>query len=205
MLVLAIAGLIFIMVFVALPALQRGQRDTRRKNDVARLAAAIVNFQSNGGSLAKELSSVNGGLTNTGASCIKTATLDDIDALRSSNIFGCKIIANYINGEDSGSNTFKDPDDTYYRLYIYKPYDAAAAASAAVTPGSTKYPNGLMMLSGTYATFGASSSRPMIVIPGTKCDSDSDMKFAAADTPESFTVRYRLEGGGIECRDNGFE
>lgn len=34
-LVLAIAGLIFLMVFLALPALQRSQRDTQRKQDVA--------------------------------------------------------------------------------------------------------------------------------------------------------------------------
>lgn len=34
-LVLAIAGLIFLMVFIALPALQRNQRDTQRKNDMA--------------------------------------------------------------------------------------------------------------------------------------------------------------------------
>lgn len=31
-LVLAIAGLIFLMVFIALPALQRGQRDTQRRH-----------------------------------------------------------------------------------------------------------------------------------------------------------------------------
>lgn len=30
-LVLAIAGLIFMMVFIALPALQRNQRDTKKK------------------------------------------------------------------------------------------------------------------------------------------------------------------------------
>jgi prepilin-type N-terminal cleavage/methylation domain-containing protein len=46
-LVLAIAGLIFMMVFIALPALQRSQRDTQRKNDMARMQTAIVNFQSN--------------------------------------------------------------------------------------------------------------------------------------------------------------
>jgi len=40
-LVLAIAGLIFLMVFIALPALQRGQRDTERRQDLARAAAAI--------------------------------------------------------------------------------------------------------------------------------------------------------------------
>lgn len=46
-LVLAIAALIFLMVFIALPALQRSQRDTQRKNDVARVQTAIQNYQSN--------------------------------------------------------------------------------------------------------------------------------------------------------------
>jgi len=46
-LVLAIAGLIFLMVFIALPALQRGQRDTQRKNDLSRMQTAVNNFQSN--------------------------------------------------------------------------------------------------------------------------------------------------------------
>lgn len=45
-LVLAIAGLIFIMVFTALPALQRNQRDTDRKNEAARILAAVQSFQS---------------------------------------------------------------------------------------------------------------------------------------------------------------
>ena len=40
-LVLAIAGLIFLMVFIALPALQRNQRDTQRKNDMSRLIDAF--------------------------------------------------------------------------------------------------------------------------------------------------------------------
>jgi len=46
-LVLAIAGLIFLMVFIALPALQRGQRDQQRKNDLSRVQTAIQSFQSN--------------------------------------------------------------------------------------------------------------------------------------------------------------
>jgi prepilin-type N-terminal cleavage/methylation domain-containing protein len=43
-LVLAIAGLIFLMVFIALPALQAGQRDTARKSDVSNVAAAVNSF-----------------------------------------------------------------------------------------------------------------------------------------------------------------
>ena len=46
-LVLAIAGLIFLMVFIALPALQRNQRDTQRKNDLSRVQAAINSYQTN--------------------------------------------------------------------------------------------------------------------------------------------------------------
>ena len=51
-LVLAIAGLIFLMVFIALPALQRSQRDTQRRDDYGMLSAAITSYSaSNGGKL----------------------------------------------------------------------------------------------------------------------------------------------------------
>jgi prepilin-type N-terminal cleavage/methylation domain-containing protein len=46
-LVLAIAGLIFLIVFLALPALQRSQRDTQRKNDLSRLMSQLTQYQSN--------------------------------------------------------------------------------------------------------------------------------------------------------------
>ena len=45
-LVLAIAGLIFLMVFIALPALQRGQRDTQRKTDISRAITQLSQYQS---------------------------------------------------------------------------------------------------------------------------------------------------------------
>ena len=46
-LVLAIAGLIFLMVFIALPALQRNQRDTQRKNDMSRVVSALTSYRAN--------------------------------------------------------------------------------------------------------------------------------------------------------------
>ncbi len=46
-LVLAIAALIFLMVFIALPALQSSQRDTARKNDVSIVAAAVNSWSGN--------------------------------------------------------------------------------------------------------------------------------------------------------------
>lgn len=46
-LVLAIAGLIFLMVFIALPALQRSQRDTQRRNDISRVQTALQSYKTN--------------------------------------------------------------------------------------------------------------------------------------------------------------
>lgn len=46
-LVLAIAGLIFLMVFIALPALQRSQRDTARKSDAGIVSSAVASYTGN--------------------------------------------------------------------------------------------------------------------------------------------------------------
>lgn len=43
-LVLAIAGLIFLTVFLALPALQTAQRDNQRKSDISLTVAAVRNY-----------------------------------------------------------------------------------------------------------------------------------------------------------------
>lgn len=45
-LVLAIAGLIFLMVFIALPALQRNQRDDQRKRDLGKVKTQLTNYMS---------------------------------------------------------------------------------------------------------------------------------------------------------------
>ena len=45
-LVLAIAGLIFLVVFLALPALQRSQRDTARRQDVGKVVSALQSYMS---------------------------------------------------------------------------------------------------------------------------------------------------------------
>ena len=69
-LVLAIAGLIFLMVFIALPALQSGQRDTARKQDIGNLGTAVNNYSSaNRGALppnAAALGTINTTGDNTG-------------------------------------------------------------------------------------------------------------------------------------------
>jgi prepilin-type N-terminal cleavage/methylation domain-containing protein len=47
LIVLAIAGLIMLIVFLAVPALQRNQRNNARNNDAARVSAAVTECLAN--------------------------------------------------------------------------------------------------------------------------------------------------------------
>jgi len=47
LIVLAIAGLILLIVFLAVPALQRNSRNTQRKSDVSRIGSAVQEFVNN--------------------------------------------------------------------------------------------------------------------------------------------------------------
>ena len=47
LIVLAIAGLILLVVFLAVPALQRNSRNTQRKDDVARIGSAVQEYLNN--------------------------------------------------------------------------------------------------------------------------------------------------------------
>ena len=64
-LVLAIAGLIFLMVFIALPALQRSQRNTQRRDDYSMLSTAVTNYMSNNGGRLTQIYGSNDASGNT--------------------------------------------------------------------------------------------------------------------------------------------
>ena len=112
-LVLAIAGLIFLMVFIALPTLQRSQRDTQRRNDLARISTQITQYQTNN----------NGRLPGDGSVApseeLNFATLGWCESTSSttSNPAEC-FIRNYMNGVGAVENEFVDPDGWGYGLEI---------------------------------------------------------------------------------------
>jgi prepilin-type N-terminal cleavage/methylation domain-containing protein len=67
LIVLAIAGLIMLIVFLAVPALQRQSRNTGRRDDVGRFGAAVNDFAANhNGALPSEAQTVTV-LTDLGA------------------------------------------------------------------------------------------------------------------------------------------
>lgn len=87
-LVLAIAGLIFLMVFIALPALQRSQRDTQRRDDMARFLSQLNQYQANN----------NGKVPSESSDA-------DTDAKRAAK-YNDPFIAQYLK---AGGDTFQDP------------------------------------------------------------------------------------------------
>src|SRR6202012_43961 len=76
LIVLAIAGLILMIVFLAVPALQRNSRNTQRKNDVQALLGAISEYEdNNNGSLpAAGATSLSGSTETIGAKGTAQAT-----------------------------------------------------------------------------------------------------------------------------------
>lgn len=70
LIVLAIAGLILLIVFLAVPALQRNQRNTSRRSDASLVGAAASNFVTNANgtvpSTAAHVDTIRAELTNLG-------------------------------------------------------------------------------------------------------------------------------------------
>ena len=99
-LVLAIAGLIFLMVFIALPALQRSQRNTQREDDLSRVLTAANDFQSNN----------NGKSPWDGGSTKENFVKRYIDDTCNTNVAdGTQY--------DCSGDQFRDPDGENYAMY----------------------------------------------------------------------------------------
>ena len=176
-LVLAIAGLIFLMVFIALPALQRSQRNTRRRQDMSRVLSAFNDYQAN----------------NSGK-VPGTSELDDF-------------VNKYINaGGNQGANgtscegeEFCDPDGSPYtisqaRVFPAKRYDPTGSKVDSI------YFNG----TGTHDTGPGQSSSDMdheiYYWPGGKCGSEGWISYTGG--ANQVAIAYILEGGAIYCGDN---
>lgn len=77
LIVLAIAGLILLVVFLAVPALQRNNRNTQRDNDVANLLAGVSEYiNNNNGSLPASKSGTDSTVTFEGGQNSNSVTVN---------------------------------------------------------------------------------------------------------------------------------
>jgi prepilin-type N-terminal cleavage/methylation domain-containing protein len=126
MIVLAIAGLILLIVLLAVPALQRNARNTTIKNDASSLAGSISTFESD-----------NNGSTPTGAAGTGTVvvsggagTVSEKATLNNSTIVSATSPAG---GDIVGSVVTDVPTSNVYAVFG----KSCAAAAAAVSTGAT--------------------------------------------------------------------
>ena len=180
-LVLAIAGLIFLMVFVALPALQRSQRDTQRRNDLSRVDTSMVQYQTNN-------QGTNGGsnlpVAGEFAANEKDNTFPD-DCKTDS---ACTFIRNYMNSGTSdniSTNTFQDPDGWYYGMTILSHTESGLGTNGATWDYQQE-------------TGSAAMDHIIYVFTGAKCDGEK----VVGDSQRHFAILYRLEGAGTYCIDD---
>lgn len=137
-LVLAIAGLIFLMVFIALPALQRNQRDTQRKNDLSRAMTALNSFASNNRGAVPTESTVNttfktGYLTVSGDSFLDPQGAGSSDSSATSYIFNTTSAAT----GDLSAGFSTDTQNTIYYA-VGRVCNAAGGELAPTGAGSRK-------------------------------------------------------------------
>ena len=198
-LVLAIAGLIFLMVFVALPALQRSQRDTARRNDMARVSTSLVQYQTNYSSAASNLPVGPSGY-------IASTTSSDINAGGSMGDSAKNFIQRYLNsGTDSAKNTFKDPDGKLYNMFITDDYsDGELTSPGLPQTGQIPTPEGdyitmkLTPSNDGYTVGSDFKDHVVYIIPGATCDGETAVKAGK----NNYAVLYRLEGAGVYCIDD---
>lgn len=176
-LVLAIAALIFLMVFLALPALGRSQRDTQRKEDLSRMATAVTNYQSN-----------NSGANPTGTGQVQGKaefTPSDI-ATFGRGTWG-DFYAKYLLVQDGTKDKFADPDGTPYSLNVM-------SCGASLKNGESCQNGQKDKITWTQQA----EKHEINVITNASCDGETAVYSSGA---RKIALLYKAEQGGVLCRD----
>ena len=171
-LVLAIAGLIFAMVFIALPALWRNQRDAARRDNMLTFVQRLKNFQTNN----------NRGALPSGSGEVTRAVAKATDATTKTTW-----AAFY---RDFFDDNFMDPNGESYRLVVTNcsknenaKYDQPCDTNNATAASKAFFPN----------------DYKIYVVLGAKCNGETPI--GAANT-RKVAVLYKLEGGGVYCGES---
>ena len=200
-LVLGIAGLIFLMVFIALPSLVRNRRDTQRVSDMSRLATAINNYQqNNSGAIPSD---------KFGSYVSGHATVDQNITRTLSHQSWAYFYDSYLLISSDEKDKFADPEGNPYSLAISScreatSYDASTkVCHNGQRSGSTWLqqaegrPNGIddVTAGNPYEQSGEKGHTISIVTNAT-CDGEDAVH---ASGSRKIAILYKKEGGGAIC------
>ena len=178
-LVLAIAGLIFLMVFIALPAVQRTQRDAKRRDDVGALLTAIQKYQSNNRGAFPEK------LTASSSSTTGDVAWTNASAAQAGETTWAGLYKSFL-GE-----TFADPlagaENKKYVLTIKDCNVVGVGVACTSIKGNTN---------GTVQDLNFPNGYKMYVIKGATCNGSI---VVSSSNPKKAAVTYKMEGPGSYC------
>ena len=177
-LVLAIAGLIFLMVFIALPALRQGQRNTQRKRDAAQLVTAFEQWRVH-----------------------NTMSVSDNYSKRNDTKNGfCTFYKRYV-GEE-----LKDPSTgEAYKAALWGNTNVVNCITGEST-NRGGYDTEVVGLSGT--SWAKMEVGDFQYDDGARCRDeafDDDVGGDRHANVHIFAIRMKLEGGAVLCLDNGYK
>ena len=193
-LVLAIAGLIFLMVFIALPALQRSQRDTQRTDDMARVQSALMSWQNNH----------NNRLPSAGECMYNGNDIVDFEDDKyqvQGDSKACEFIKEYMNAADAEDDTFTDPSGTAYSVVITENISSGSNLNT-IQKNATANDGKVSLIEvgddGKSISIDSNSAQDaytMWIFPGGTCSEDNVVPSAKND----YAILMRLEGSGAKC------
>ena len=190
-LVLAVAGLIFIMVFIALPAVRRTQRNSQHKTDLSNMVSAINNYSmNNGGALPITSYSFSAGR--------HSAVVESVDVK--------ELVPNYIDStctmwegsgpywlaqsDDNCTDVFRSPDGAVYNFNSNLGIKSACDATITNVCSGDEFANGYARINVFYYYKDAS------------CYPKEGLINNLEDGSRKFAIMTLLEGGTIACADN---
>lgn len=202
-LVLAIAGLIFLMVFLALPAMQRSRKDTQRRDQLSDLVAQITQYQANNRNRLPNCESNQGCAVNVKDND-GTISLDESTGVKlDSSSSWAGFYKNYL---ITDGDVFEDPNGNPYSLQI-EPCDADSGkdcvnkaqryntAFYGESTSSSTDENGTT----TTTTTASGQNYRILIVTGAVCEGE---KTVATSGSRKVAVVYKLEGGGTFCQGN---
>lgn len=177
-LVLAIAGLLFLLIFLALPALQRNQRDTQLKTDMARLFTIIEGYKT----------------TNQGQSFCSTAFTGFIAPTFSARTARSMVIGSC----GARERTVLQTDEVFSVL----PTNHPTAPNAAYGYRGPQVDNAFIVATNMAGQSWDGYGSPTLHL-GAQCGASGESPlFTPVNSAGRYALAIRLENGGHHCIDN---
>lgn len=187
-LVLAIGGMIFLMVFLGFPALRRSSNDNQRFRDLSRLQNALAKYQENN----------RGALPDATTTPITIKGRTEADPSASRGTWGYFYDKYLLVNSAGNTDTFNDPDGSAYSLYIAK-----CTESTTASPSGAKDCDGGEIIQRSETTFDKQSKdlvtngdHSIAIILQATCEGE---RLVYSSGERNAAIAYKLEGGGTKC------